>query len=111
MAIKSNVGVGVVSVLTTDTVIYQLTAPVERYAITECNAHNTNASALILEVYVSPDLTSASGKIVSKITIPSGQDFDINAVLGLGTNQNIIAKASNTGINMTLSKTEYSEGD
>ena len=52
-----------------------------------------------------------SGKIVSKITIPSGQDFDINAVLGLGTNQNIIAKASNTGINMTLSKTEYSEGD
>lgn len=111
MAIKSNVGVGVVSVAVTDTTIYQLTAPVERYAITECNAHNSNAAAVTLEVYISPDLTSASGKIVSKITIPPSQDFDINAILGLGTNQNVIAKASATGINMTLSKTEYTEGD
>lgn len=111
MAIKSNVGVGVISVLATDTVIYQLTAPVERYAITSCNAYNSNASAVTLEVYISPNATSASGKLVSKITIPASQDFDINAILGLGTNQNVIAKGSLTGVNMTLSKTEYSEGD
>jgi hypothetical protein len=109
MAIKSNIGVGVISVGTGDTTIYQLTAPTQRYAITESNAHNSAASATTLEVYISPNLTSASGKIVSKMTIPPGQDFDVNAILGLGTIQNVIAKASQAGINMTLSKTEYSE--
>ena len=111
MAIKSNVGVGVVSVLTTDTVIYQLSAPTERYAITECNAHNSTSASISIEIYISPDATSASGKIVSKISIPANQDVDINAVLGLGTNQNVIAKASAVGINMTMTKTEYTEGD
>lgn len=111
MAIKSNVGAGIISVGVGDTVIYQLTSPTERYCITECNAYNTTSSPITLEVYISPNSTSASGNLVSKLIIPASQDFDVNAVLGLGTNQNVIAKASGAGINMSLTKTEYSEGD
>lgn len=109
MAIIGNVGTGVIEILTTDTVIYQLTAPTERYCITQCSAFNPAAIAN-LEIYISPDLTIASGKLVSKVDVPLGEDVDINALLGLGTDQNIIAIASAVGINMTMTKTEYTEG-
>lgn len=109
MAIIGNAGTGVIEILTTDTVIYQLTAPTERYCITQCSAFNPAAIAN-LEIYISPDLTSAAGQLVAKINIGLNEDVDINALLGLGTDQNVIAKASAVGINLTMTKTEYTEG-
>lgn len=111
MAIISNVGVGVISVLTTDTVVYDLTAPVERYCVTQCSAHNSTGAAITLEIYISSNLTSASGHIIYDQSIDAGDSVDVDSILGLGTDQNFIAKASAVGINLTMTKTDYTEGD
>ena len=111
MAIISNVGAGVIPILTTDTVVYDLFAPVERYCVTQCNAHNTTVAGITLEIYISPNLTSASGSVIYEKAISAGDSVDIDAILGLGTNQNVIAKASAVGINLTMTKIDYTEGD
>ncbi len=111
MAIIGNVGVGLKQIGIADTVVYELAAPVERYSITECSVYNTSGADIDLEAYLSPNLTTASGNIVSKITIPSNENMFVDALLGVGTSLNVIAKASAVGLNLTLTKTHYTEGD
>lgn len=112
MAIKSNVGIGPTDALTTDTIIYQ-PAAIDRYAVGAFNLHNTTGGEIIVSVYVSPDLTSASGKRVGLFGIPAGGEVDVNSVVGEGYTvaQNIIASADFVGSNATITVTQYTDGD
>jgi len=112
MAIKSNVGSGVINILTTDTVIRQQQASIDRYHVSSLNIFNDTAASITVDIYVSSDLTSASGDKVSEETIGINSESDINAVIGQGySSLNIIAVASAVGLNASITSTEYSAGD
>ena len=112
MSIRSNLGAGVVNVTVVDTILFEPDVSIDRYHISACNVYNTTVSTLTLSVYVSPDLTSASGNLVDVVTIGSGSEVDINAIIGQGyEQQNIIVQGSALGLNASLTRTEYSGGD
>ena len=116
MAIRGNLGQPIVTVANTDTTIYQKpTSSVQRYAVTAFNCFNNSSSAVTINVFVSPNLTSASGKKIGQYSIPANKDLDINSLIGqgLGTGDdiNIIAVAGTTGvINAALTITTYDDG-
>ncbi len=111
MTIKGNVGSGVVAVLAADTTLWDLSA--ERAAITAASLHNTNALAVTVTVYISPNLTSASGAVVDFISLATNETKDIGGLIGEGiTNaQNVILVGSLTGVNAISTITEYTGGD
>lgn len=112
MAIKSNVGIPLVSILTTDTTLLNPVAPVERIAVTASSLHNTNASARTVTVYESPNLTSASGTEIAVYDIGGFASVDIEEIIGQGyaVGRNIIAKASATGVVAVSTVTQYDGG-
>lgn len=112
MAIKGNVGSGVINILTTDTVIRQQQSGIDRYHVSALNAYNTTAASLTVTFYISPNLTSASGDEVASDIIGANSDIDINSIIGQGfANLNIIAVASAVGANAEITSTEYTAGD
>lgn len=111
MAIRGNVGSGSIDVTTVDTVIYEQ-ASIDRYQVTALNTYNDTGAGILVEFWVSPNLTSASGDKVASVTIGAASDIDINAIVGQGySNLNIIAKAASVGLNASITVTEYTEGD
>jgi hypothetical protein len=112
VAIKSNIGIPLVSILTTDTTLLNPTAPVQRIAITAANLHNTDALSRTVTIYESPNLTSASGKEVAVYAIGPAASVDIEEIIGQGyaVGRNIIAKASGTGVVAVSTVTQYDGG-
>lgn len=112
MSIRSNLGAGVVPVLTTDTTLFTKGNDVDRYQVGACNVYNTTGATIVLSVYISPDLTSASGALVDTVSIGANSEIDVNSIVGQGyTAQNIIVLADAIGLNASLTRTEYSSGD
>lgn len=115
MAIKSGVEVGTVAILTTDTTAINFSNldDTERYAIQAMSIHNTTtATVQNVEVYISPDLTSASGVRVANYSIAGGLSRDVNELIGQGVgNKNIIVKGGSTGCNITSTVLTYNAGD
>ncbi|MCP4090303.1 MAG: hypothetical protein GY746_10980 [Gammaproteobacteria bacterium] len=105
--ITGNVGSGVIAVLAADTTILDLTA--DRAAITAFSLHNTNAATVTVTVYISPDLTSASGAAVDYISIATDETKEVTGLIGQGIDdtENIIAVGSLTGVNAVVTITEY----
>ena len=111
MTIKSNLGTSVINILTTDTTLFAPNPSIDRYQVGACNVYNTSISNTVLRVYVSPDTTSASGNLVETIEIRAGEEEDINSIVGQGyTAFNIILVGAATGLNASLTRTEYSGG-
>lgn len=113
MAIRSNLGTGVIAVGTTDSVMFDPAGTIDRYHVGAFNVFNTDAiNAITMTVYVSPDLTSASGVVVGVVQVAANQDVDVNALVGQGhaTTQNIIVTATAAGLNASLTRTEYDAG-
>ncbi len=113
MAIKGNVGTGAISVLVTDTTLLDPDAgDRERAAVTAAYLHNTSGSTVIVEIFVSPDLTSAAGKRIDYYSIGTNASVDISGIIGQGfsTTGNIIAKGDGTGVNAYLTIVEYDGG-
>jgi len=111
MAIRSNIGEGVVNVLTGDTMLFN-PAGIDRYQVGSCNVHNTTGADIVVSVYVSPDTTSAGGDRVFNDTVPAGRDIDINSIVGQGyIADNIIIVGAAVGLNAQLTRTEYTNGD
>lgn len=115
MAIKGNVGLGVTSILATDTVLINtatLPGTPERIAITAASLHNTTASPIVVQVYVSPNLTTASGSRVDYISIAANSTSDISGIIseGIDSTLNIVAIADLVGCNAFLSIAEYTSG-
>jgi len=111
MAIRSNLGNGVVNVLAGDTTLFNPVG-IDRYQVGSCNVHNTTAADIVVSVYVSPDLTSAAGDLVFTQSVPNGQEIDINSIVGQGyIADNIIIVGAAVGLNAQLTRTEYTNGD
>lgn len=109
MAIRSNLGTGVISVLVVDTPLFSPSS-IERYHVVSANAYNNTSGNIILSVYISPDLTSSAGSLVEVITIKPGFNIDMTSIIGQGYNDdNIIVKATAIGLNSQLTRTEYTE--
>ena len=114
MAIKSNIGSNPIPVLVADTTLYQLVTTVnDRYHVGALSMFNTSTTlTTVVEIYVSPDLTSASGNYIGRLNLGPLSSGDVNEIVGQGLTENIIAKAiTNTGVTALVSVTEYSEGD
>lgn len=112
MAIKGNVGTGVIDIAAADTTVYDPSVTVQRYAVSAASIFNTTLGTLTVSVYVSPNLTSASGKKVAEYVIGSLQSADAVELIGQGfVAQNIIAVGSGVGCNIMLSVTTYDGGD
>ncbi len=112
MAIKGNVGTGVISILAADTTLLDPDAgDRERAAVSAAYLYNTSASTVTVGIFVSPDLTSASGKKIDNYVMAASSTMDISAIIGQGfsATQNIIAVGSGTGVNALLTIVEYTE--
>jgi len=84
----------------------------DRYQVGSCNVYNTTGVDIVVSVYVSPDTTSAAGDLVFTQPVPSGQEIDINSIVGQGyIAQNIIIVGAAIGLNAQLTRTEYTAGD
>ncbi len=113
MAIKGNVGTGVIAILTTDTVLLNPDAgDRERAAVSAAWIHNTSGSTIVVEIFESPDLTSASGARIDYYSINTNTSADISGIIGQGFSAtgNIIAKADTVGCNALLTLIEYTAG-
>lgn len=113
MAIRGNIGLATVDILASDTTIVLPAAPAERIAISAFSIHNTGASSVTLNFFLSPNTTSAAGKRVAQYTLSGNSSADVVELLGQGlaVGRNVIAVGSGTGCNATVSYTEYTSGD
>jgi hypothetical protein len=110
MAIRTNVGTGVVPVQAADTTLFAPSV-IDRYQVGSCNVYNTTASAITFNVYISPDLTSAAGDLIFSKSIGAGAEIDINPIVGQGyATENVIVTGSAVGLNAQLTRTEYDNG-
>lgn len=104
--IKTGLGTGVIAVLAADTTILDIT---DRVTMSGCVLHNTNTVQVVITCYISPDLTSASGKVVDKITMAADDTLDVGGIIGNGyaSPDNIIFVGDLTGVNATTTYTQY----
>ncbi len=111
MAIRSNLGTGVVNVLAGDTTLFSPSG-IDRYQVGSCNAYNTTSSPLTITVYISSDTTSANGDLIGTYVVNGDSDVDINSIVGQGyLTDNVIVVGSAVGLNAQLTRTEYTQGD
>jgi len=68
MAVRTNIGNGVVNVNAGDTTLFNPGA-IDRYQVGSCNVYNTTGADIVVSVYVSPDTTSAAGDLVFTGTV------------------------------------------
>lgn len=111
MAIRANVGENPINLLiATDNVLYELATGIDRYHVGACNINN-NSTTLTVEIaiFISPDLTSASGKQVDSLTLGPEDELDINAIIGQGYTENVIVTVDNPAVG-TITVTQYTGG-
>lgn len=120
MAIKSNVSTAPIDLAaaTTDTTLVAEVASPSRNAITGFSLFNTAAGARAVEIYESPDTTSAAGTLVASYTIDAGASVDVVELIGQGLSagQNIIGLQTTGGasladVNAKITLTQYTAGD
>ena len=109
MTIKTKT-TGVIPVLASDTVILTVLG---KAGVSAFNVHNTTATDKTVTFYSSPDITSASGDRVGQIVLALNESADVNEIVGQTYNdsQRIIAVASATGVNASLTYDEFSGSD
>ena len=113
MAIFGNIDLGVTDLLTTDTAVIDIASipDTQRYAITGLSIHNTGLASISVEIFDSPDLTSAAGKRIAKYDVAADSSESVVELIGQGGKQNIIAVASALGLNTKTSITKYNAND
>ncbi len=110
--ITGNVGTGTISVGTSDTTLLDPdSGDRDRAAVSAAWLHNDGSAGgnVTVEIFVSPDLTSASGERVDRYVVGDNASVDISGIIGQGFSAtgNIIAKADVTGAIAYLTITEY----
>ena len=95
MAIQANLSSGVQDVGISDTAILNPTSV--RFAVTAAVLTNTADAARTVEIYESPDQTSASGELVATLVLDALEALPIEEVIGQSYNvgENLVAVASN----------------
>jgi hypothetical protein len=110
MAIRVNLGLNPVNLATPgDNILYQLLAGIDRYHIGAANIYNDTVGTATINVFISPDLTSASGKKVDEIKLGSKAEVDINSIIGQGYTDNVIV-TTDVAVIGTITVTEYTAG-
>lgn len=120
MAIKSNVSVAPIDLAaaSTDTTLVASVSGTARQAVTAFSIFNTTAStALVVDIYESPNTTSASGKKIASYDIPGNSSIAVVEVIGQGLSagQNIIGRVTTGGatlgqLNAKITTTQYNAG-
>ena len=111
MAITGNKSVAILDIGTSDTTL--ITAPTERMAVEAMVLHNeTGAGVVTVEVFISPDTTSAAGTRIAKYAIAVDASVDVSELIGQGfsSSEYIIGKADVTGAVVKSTITEYTAG-
>jgi len=111
MAIRVNIGLNPVVISTPgDQILYQLPTGIDRFHVGAANLYNPDvANTATINVFISPDLTSAAGNKVAEIKLSALDDIDINAIIGQGYTGNIIL-TTDIAVTGTITVTEYSAG-
>lgn len=114
MTITSNVGLGVTAILATDTSLVVPASPTQRLVISAFSIHNdgTAGATRTVELYLSPDTTSAAGDRVAYYAVGDDASVDVIELIGQGleVGENIIGVASGTGLNAHITVTNYDGG-
>ncbi len=118
MAIQSNLSAAPTNLnASTDTTLVAAVTGTSRQAITAFSLFNTAAAARVIDLYESPDTTSASGKKIASYNIPANYSADVVEMIGQGLSagQNIIGKQTTGGasagdLNSKYSYTLYTAG-
>lgn len=119
MAIQSNVSIAPIALaaVNTDTTLVAAVTTPSRNAVTAFSLFNTQASARVVDIYESPNTTSASGTKIATYTIDALSSVDVVEIIGQGlsTGQNIIGRqttsASASGdVNCKRTLTQYTAG-
>jgi hypothetical protein len=120
MAIKSNVSsapIDLAAVSTDTTLVAAVLAPA-RLAITGLSIFNTTASTqLAVDIFESPDTTSAAGKKIASYTLDGNTSIDVVELIGQGlsSGRNIIGRQTTSGatsgqLNAKITVTQYTAG-
>jgi hypothetical protein len=115
MAVRAFIDAGTVSLAVGDNTLVDFSSltDVARYGVTACSLYNNNSSTETVEVYRSPNTTSASGTLLDIVSIPADSQEDVGGLMGLaiGNSDNIIAVSSATGITATATLTTFGSND
>lgn len=109
MAIRGAVGIPTKDIDTSDTVLLQPVAPLTRRLVTHCSLSNTTGGTIVVSLYESPNLTSASGKLVATVTLTATTSDQVVEIIGVSylVGLNLIATADVVGSNATITVTDY----
>lgn len=114
MAIKTLLDGGTVELIGGDNTLFDFSTltDVDRYAVTGCSFYNTTLNNVTVEVYRSPDTTSAAGVRLDRIVLPALTQQDCGGLIGLspGTD-NIIVTSTQVGVNATTALITFGSGE
>jgi len=120
MAIQSNLSVAPIDLVATatgDTTLIASVASPSRQAVTGFSLFNTQATARAVDIYESPNTTSASGKKIATYTIDALSSVDVVEIIGQGLSagQNIIGRQTTSAaalgdVNCKRTTTSYTAG-
>ncbi|MAF43428.1 MAG: hypothetical protein CMI54_04565 [Parcubacteria group bacterium] len=112
MAIKSNVDFGLVELTVVgDNTVVNSSNRGDRYAVSAMSIYNTTGASINVQIYESPNLTSASGVLVDEYDVGANDQVDVLGVIGQGYTDNLIAVPDATGTNIKTSGIDYSGAD
>ncbi len=111
MTITANIGVGPTDVLAADTDFF--TIPNDRVSVGAFYIYNDTAGSITVDVYISPNTTSASGDKVDQLIISPNDGLDVEGVIGQGytEGEHIILVGGAVGCNATMTYTRFTGGD
>lgn len=113
MAIRGNIGVSAQEIINPgDTHLVNITGSVERIAITAASLYNNSGAAVQVNLFESPDATTASGTKIDQISVPANGTISVGSLLGQGYSaaQNIVATAAAANVFFSYTRTEYDDG-
>ena len=111
MSIRGNVGFPAIPLSTGDTVLYEVSLPIERIAVSALSVFNDGITTNV-NIYSSPNLTSASGTKIGSVTVGTDKAVDLVSVIGQGfkVGENLIATAGTSDVNASITVVEYDSG-
>jgi hypothetical protein len=112
MAVQRNLGTNPIAVAAVDTTLLTAAGTNNRHVTGSLLAYNSTGAGITVSVYDSPDLTSASGTLISTEIVPANGSMVFTDLVSVGfaDDRNIIAVASGAGVDAKLTYTLFTDG-
>lgn len=112
MPVQRGIGSNPIPVLTTDTLILADGGAGVRHRIDAFLAVNDTGAGITMNVYDSPDATSASGDLLLSVIIAANATATLTDLIGHGfaSGRNIVATASSVGVDAKITYTLFTGG-